>query len=117
MIQVMIDWIKENLNLICQVIATGLVAALFIYLYRWYKKDKRERQKREQVLKKRAWEREIERAGRRMIEADRREYIRRTTQIVKSKSIKVYAFGPYAQYAEAWKNEGGKNETAASKTS
>lgn len=111
-----IDW-REIAQIGSQVLATGLTVALFVSLVIWGKKDAKERRKRESAARKRAWEREIEAAGRRMMERDRREYIRKTTKIVKPKNIRVYAFGPYAQYADAWKDEGERHETTASKAS
>lgn len=58
-------------NVISQIIATGLTVYLFALLIRWGRKDAQERREREAAARKRAWQREIERAGRRMMEQDR----------------------------------------------
>lgn len=93
----------DILNIAAQILATGLTAAAFGSLIAWGKRDARERREREREARKRAWAREIEAAGRRMMEADRREQIRKTTEVVKPKQTRVYVSGPYAKYAEAWK--------------
>lgn len=64
-------------NVISQIIATGLTVYLFALLIRWGRKDAQERREREAAARKRAWQREIDRAGHRMMEQDRIKRIMR----------------------------------------
>ena len=90
----------DILNIASQILATGLTAAAFGSLIAWGKRDARERREREREARKRAWAREIEAAGRRMMEADERRRImaeNRTTR------LHVTLKGEAKKYAEAWK--------------
>lgn len=86
-------------NLASQVLATGLTAALFGSLIAWGKRDARERRERQREARKRAWAREIEAAGRRMMEADRRAEIMQENR----KRLHITLKGEAVKYAEAWK--------------
>lgn len=90
----------DILNIASQILATGLTAAAFGSLIAWGKRDARERREREREARKRAWEREIERAGRRMMEADER---RRIMAENRTKRLHVTLKGEAEKYAEAWK--------------
>lgn len=57
-------------NVISQIIASGLTIYFFALLIRWGKKDAKKQRERETAARKRAWAAEIERAGRRMMEQD-----------------------------------------------
>lgn len=90
----------EILNIASQILATGLTAAAFGSLIAWGKRDARERREREREARKRAWAREIEAAGRRMMEADER---RRIMAENRTKRLHVTLKGEAKKYSEAWK--------------
>lgn len=58
------------LNVLSQILATGITAALFYAFYKHCKKDAEEERERKRKARQMAWAAEIERAGRRMMQQD-----------------------------------------------
>lgn len=67
--------IYDVCNIISQIVATSLFAALMVYLYKWGKRDKKKRTEKKLQKQRELWAAEIERAGRAMIEEDERQRV------------------------------------------
>ncbi len=93
-------------DLFLQMFAGVTVAAFMRELYAWHKRDREARINKTLAANRRAWANEIERAGRRLREADRlAEEERQRREIldaVASKKLNVKLVGGAVQYAEAW---------------
>lgn len=91
---------------VASIIAGALLARLILYIVDWHNNDKEARVNATLAKNRRAWANEIERAGRRLREADRlAEEERQRREIldaVASKKLNVKLVGGAVQYAEAW---------------
>lgn len=63
--------IHDVMSIVSQIAATGITAGLFVCLFIWDKRDKKKETEAKMKAQKAAWNAEIERAGRRMMEQDR----------------------------------------------
>lgn len=89
----------NTLNTVSQIAATVATIAVFAGGVVWNKHDEKERHKHEREARRRAWAREIEAAGRRMMERDERERIMHEP-IRRGQTVVVK--GAFADMAEAW---------------
>ena len=87
------------IDMLLKIAAGGLFAWLALYVAVWHHREKAARIEAELAAKRRIWEREVERAGRRMLEEDER---RRIIEGNKKSRLKVTLKGDAVKFAEAW---------------
>lgn len=106
-------------DLFLQMFAGVTVAAFVREIYAWHKRDKEARINAALAANRRAWAKEIERAGRRLMEADRlaeeeRER-RKILRAIAKKKLKVKYIGDAIKYAAAWEDTADNKRTGRKK--